>query len=199
MFLMTARVSKRRLLAAACGLIALICGLFFFFRRPQATETLSASPAPVEAETNDQRIKYLEGLGWKVSAQPKESMQVRIPREPGEVFTRYNDLQKSQGFDLSKLAGKNVMRYVYVVENFPNATEPVHATLLVYKDHVVGGDITDTSPNGKIRGLASGAETAKVVEPSSAPASASEPQASSEPTSASEPQATSEAKNASKP
>ena len=178
MFLMTARVSKRRILAAACGLIALICGLFFFFRRPEAAETLSASPAPVEANTNEKRIKYLQELGWKVSEKPKESMQIRIPREPGEVFTRYNELQKSQGFDLTKLAGKNVMRYVYVVENYPNATEPVHATLLVYKDHVVGGDITDTSPNGKIQGLAAGADTSKAAQPSKQPAAPSQPQSS---------------------
>lgn len=181
MFLMTARVSKRRIIAAACGLIALICGLFFFFRRPEVSETLSASPAPVEANTNEKRIKYLQDLGWKVSANPKESMQVRIPREPGEVFTRYNDLQKSQGFDLSKLAGKNVMRYVYVVENYPNAAEPVHATLLVYKDHVVGGDITDTSPNGKIRGLAPGADASTSAQPSAEPTEASQPQASTSP------------------
>ena len=45
------------------------------------------------------------------------------------------------------------MRYVYKVENYPNATEPVYATLLVYKSQVIGGDITDTSANGMIQGL----------------------------------------------
>ncbi len=186
MFLMTARVSKRRIAAAACVLIALICGLFFFFRRPETAETLSASPAPVEANTNEKRVKYLEGLGWKVSQNPKESMQVRIPREPGEVFTRYNELQKSQGFDLSKLAGKTVMRYVYTIENYPGAADPVHATLLVYKDHVVGGDVTDTSPQGKIRGLACDTGSPKSEERTAAPAASaptepSEPQPSTAP------------------
>ena len=45
------------------------------------------------------------------------------------------------------------MRYVYKVENYPGATGPVYATLLVYKNKVIGGDITDTSPGGKIMGL----------------------------------------------
>ena len=35
----------------------------------------------------------------------------------------------------------------------PNATEPVYATVLVYKNQVIGGDITDTAPGGKVQGF----------------------------------------------
>ena len=45
------------------------------------------------------------------------------------------------------------MRYVYEITNFPGATEPVYATVLVYKNKVIGGDVTDTSAKGKIRGF----------------------------------------------
>ena len=152
MFMMTAKVSRRRLCAAVVGIAAIIAGLVFVLTRPQAQPT-AAEPAPIAAESNEARVRYLEQLGWKVSDKPAEAMQIRIPREGGEVFTRYNELQKSQGFDLSPLAGKNVMRYVYEIENFPDAAQPVRATLLVYKNHLVGGDITDPSPEGKIRGL----------------------------------------------
>ena len=82
-----------------------------------------------------------------------ESSQVRIPDKTTEVFDRYNQLQKGQGYDLSKLAGKNAMRYVYKVNNYPGATEPVYATVLVYKNEIVGGDITDTSAKGKVQGF----------------------------------------------
>lgn len=84
---------------------------------------------------------------------PAESGQVRIPEESSEVFDRYNALQKSQGYDLSKYAGKKVMRYVYRINNYPGATEPVYATLLVYKNEIIGGDITDTAAKGHIRGF----------------------------------------------
>jgi hypothetical protein len=80
-----------------------------------------------------------------------ESGQVRIPQEPGDVYSRYNELQKSQGYDLTQYAGKAVMRYVYKINNYPGATEPVYATLLVYKNQVIGGDVTDTSAKGAIR------------------------------------------------
>jgi hypothetical protein len=45
------------------------------------------------------------------------------------------------------------MRYVYKVKNYPGATDPVYATLLIFKDQVIGGDITDTSAKGAIRPL----------------------------------------------
>ena len=42
------------------------------------------------------------------------------------------------------------MRYVYQINNYPGATEPVYATVLVHKNEVIGGDITSTAPNGRI-------------------------------------------------
>ena len=66
-----------------------------------------------------------------------------------------NGLDKTDelGDNLSEYAGKKVMRYVYKINNYPGATEPVYATLLVYKNQIIGGDVTDTAAQGKIRGF----------------------------------------------
>jgi hypothetical protein len=46
------------------------------------------------------------------------------------------------------------MRYVYRIHNFPGAGEdPVYATVLVHKNRIIGGDITDTAPGGKVQGF----------------------------------------------
>ena len=45
------------------------------------------------------------------------------------------------------------MRYVYKITNYPGATEPVYATLLIYKNQIIGGDVTDTSAKGVVRGF----------------------------------------------
>ena len=103
--------------------------------------------------SNDARVKFLTDFGWDVTPSPKESGQVTIPKETSEVFDRYNALQKSQGYDLSAYAGKTVMRYVYRINNYPGATEPVYATLLIYKNQIIGGDITDTAAKGAVQGL----------------------------------------------
>ncbi len=150
MFIMTTRVDKRKLLIAAAAILAAIAALLFLGGGQEAAPT-SASTAP--ADTNDARVKFLTDLGWDVTASPAEATEVKIPKDADEVFDRYNALQKSMGYDLSKYAGKKVMRYVYQVNNYAGAQEPVYATLLVYKDQIIGGDITDTTPGGKVMGF----------------------------------------------
>ena len=151
MFIMTTKVDKRKLLIAAAAILAAIAGLLFLGGGDEAAPT-SAATAPA-GDTNDARVKFLTDLGWDVTASPAEAAEVRIPSGSDEVFDRYNELQKSQGYDLTKYAGKKVMRYVYQINNFPDAKEPVYATLLVWKDHIIGGDITDTTPGGKVQGF----------------------------------------------
>ena len=106
--------------------------------------------------SNDDRVQFLASFGWEVVSSPAQTGQVRIPAESSEVFSRYNDLQKSQGYDLSDYQGKTVMRYVYKIKNYPGATEPVYATLLISNNRIIGGDITDTSATGVIQGFEKG-------------------------------------------
>ena len=147
MMFMTAKVDMKKLLLVLAAVAAVIVMILALAGGNEGdTETPNAA-------TNDQRVAYIGSFGWEVANVPTDSGQVRIPEEAGEVFTRYNTLQKSQGFDLSAYAGKNVMRYVYEIDNYPGATAPVYATLLVYEDQVIGGDVTDTSANGQIRGF----------------------------------------------
>ena len=151
MFVMTARVNKTAVFLGL-AVIAVTIGLLLALFGGGSSAEPTAATAPA-ADSNDARVKFLADLGWEITASPTESMQVRIPKESTEVFDRYNQLQKSQGYDLTKLAGKNAMRYVYKVTNYPGATDPVYATVLVYRNQIVGGDVTDTSPKGKVHGF----------------------------------------------
>ena len=45
------------------------------------------------------------------------------------------------------------MRYVYKINNHPGSTGPVYATVLMHKNKVIGGDVTDTSSGGHIHGF----------------------------------------------
>ena len=151
MMVMTAKVDFKKwllILAAAAALILAAILLMGGGSEPTAT---AATLPPVSA--NDGRVQFLKDLGWDVTTSPTESGQVKIPSETSQVFDRYNTLQKGQGYDLSSYAGKTVMRYVYQINNYPGATQPVYATLLVHRDQIIGGDITDTAPGGRIHGL----------------------------------------------
>ena len=147
MMVMTAKVDIKKILIILGAIAAAIFALILIFGGSNSTQTA----APIS--NNDSRVQFLQDKGWEVAASPVESGQVRIPQEASEVFDRYNALQKSQGYDLSQLAGKTVMRYVYKVNNYPDATQPVYATLLVHKNQIIGGDITNTAPGGSIQPL----------------------------------------------
>ena len=148
MMVMTAKVDFKKIMLGLIAAAALILALILLLGGNDTTQT--AAPAP---SANDGRVKFLTDFGWDVTTSPTESGRVRIPEAPSEVFDRYNILQKGQGYDLSKYAGKTVMRYVYKINNYPGATEPVYATLLVYKNQIIGGDVTDTAAKGHIRGF----------------------------------------------
>lgn len=162
MMVMTAKVDKKKVLIAVSAAVVLIIALFALLG---GGDDDSAATAATNVSSNDARVEFLKSFGWDVAASPVESSQVRIPEESTEVYNRYNALQKSQGYDLSPYAGKNVMRYVYKINNYPGATEPVYATLLVYKNQIIGGDVTDTAAKGHIRGFKMPANTPEATAP----------------------------------
>lgn len=146
MLVMTAKVDKKKLLMIIAAAALVVLGLALLFGGKDAQPTISTG-----VSNNDARVAFLKEFGWDVTTSPTESGQVRIPSGSNEVFSRYNELQKTQGYDLSTYAGKTVMRYVYQINNYPGATEPVYATVLIFKNQVIGGDVTSTGTGGSIR------------------------------------------------
>lgn len=150
MVVMTAKVQKPKLIAVVCLLAAIVCITLVVLSG-------NGEPTPgtpdLDVSTNEGRIEWLSSCGWTVDAQPVDVQNVRIPEEPDEVLLRYNELQRSQGYDLTRFAGKEVTRYVYSIINYEGAAEPVYATLLVHNGQVIGGDITVTGAGGRMHGF----------------------------------------------
>ena len=149
MLVMTAKVDMKKIAIILAAVVGLILGAVLLLGGNEDAQT----GGQASLATNDGRVKFLTDHGWDVTTSPTETSRVKIPTESSEVFDRYNALQKSQGYDLSKFAGKTVMRYVYKINNYPGATEPVYATLLIHKNQVIGGDVTNTAAKGRIHGL----------------------------------------------
>lgn len=149
MLVMTAKVDKKKIAVILAGALILIAALALLFGGGDDTPT----GAPSAITSNDDRVQFLSSFGWEVVTSPTETSQVRIPKDSTEIFERYNALQKSQGYDLTDFQGKTVMRYVYKIKNYPGATEPVYATILIANNQVIGGDVTDTSATGVIQGF----------------------------------------------
>ena len=95
--------------------------------------------------------KFAQSLGIEIKVPALKSVKVDLPRVFDAVYARYNDIQRQQGFDLTKYCGKTVERYTYEMTNYPLAeesTSKVYLTLLKYKDRIVGGDISSKDGDG---------------------------------------------------
>ena len=144
MFIFTARVPKKRLIAGAAALCC--CTLAVLVLAAALGGRAVAVSAEVKnIKSNDDRLAYLNGLGWQVSPQPLATEELLIPEEFDESYTGYLKLQTDQGFDLNQYRGKRVKRYTYQLTNYPTQTEPVQIALLIYKNRVVGGQIQSSS------------------------------------------------------
>ena len=150
MFVITKKVSKTKIAAIVTLVIAgVVLAAILAAAKNGKTETIDER----NGETNEERAAYLAQCGWQVNAEPVQTQSVKIPAEDSEVFRRYNELQQSQGFDLTAYAGKTAARFVYEVLNYPDADGPVYATVFVLDGKIIGGDVTDTGANGKMLGL----------------------------------------------
>ena len=145
MLIWTARISHKTKAALAVILagVLLIAAILLAGRlRPQAE-----SPQ-WQLTTNEERIRYLESMGWQVEPEPVETLQFLLPAELEEPYLTYNELQDAQGFDLSVCCGKQVARYTYTVTNYPGRAEGVQANLYVCEGQPVAGDILCAGADG---------------------------------------------------
>ncbi len=98
-------------------------------------------------------VNFLSQFGWTVDGSKPESATVTIPAEFDKVFAAYNEIQKSQGLDISKYKKKELTRYTFEVTNYEGYEGKVLANVLVYRNKVVGGDICSADVSGFVHGF----------------------------------------------
>lgn len=110
------------------------------------------SPSDAGVSTEKGRAAYLEQYGWEVETPAVSEEDVLIPKTFSDVFKKYNELQLSQGFDLSQYGGMEVKLYTYKVKNH-GSDDTVLAQLYVYKGQVIGGDVHSSALDGFMCGI----------------------------------------------
>lgn len=125
---------------------------------PEAESGVTVSYRYDKVKTADDAAQFLSQFGWVVDAGSVETREVTIPSEFDKVFAGYNELQKSQGLDLSKYKKKTVTRHTFTVTNYGDYDGTVYANVLVYRGRVIGGDICSADVSGFIHGFEKPAE-----------------------------------------
>ena len=160
MFICTLRASTLKFVcvvgAAVLSLAILI--LLIPGYEPLTTAAIAQTNAAYrydKVKTAEDVKSFLGQFGWEVEDSPCDEIDIRIPQEFDKVMNAYNELQKSQGMDLSKYRNKEVHRYTFRVTNYPEYNGTVFANVIVYKNKVVGGDICSSDVTGFIHGFQS--------------------------------------------
>ena len=144
MVIWTARFSKKAKAILLLVILALAAAVVFLLAGDGSEEMTPA----VSLATNEDRVAYLQSLGWTVEPEPVETLQFLLPEELEDPYLAYNELQKEQGFDLAACRGKQVSRYTYTVTNYPGRAEGVQANLYVCEEAPVAGDILCAGADG---------------------------------------------------
>ena len=154
MFIYAVKAGTLKFAAIVIVGIAVFVSLLIFvppYDGGEDTQAISVNYDKVK--TNDERRAFLSSLGYEVSEQACESARVKIPSEFDKIYAGYNEMQKAQGFDLSKYKNKEVERYTYTVNNYTGYEGKVYASILVYRGKVIGGDVCSADSQGFVHGL----------------------------------------------
>ena len=89
MLIWTARFSKKK---AVCTVI--IAGLVMALLIVLTGRMPDSEPAQQpELTTNEERVSYLDSLGWQVAPEPVETLQFLLPAQLEGTYLAYNELQ----------------------------------------------------------------------------------------------------------
>lgn len=132
------RLTKTKLIVFALAVIAFVV----------CTVILAGAKGTKNARNDNDRTEFINSLGIKVE-KGFFKKQVIIPNDFNKTYLKYNELQKTAGFDLLPYAGRQVTLYTYYKQN----DNTVKVNILVYGGKIIGGDICSTELSGSMAPL----------------------------------------------
>ena len=149
------RIKKSLVVAAVVGFITIFSILLLKFAG-EAQQKQNNAVNSLSAVSENEILLFVSNCGWQVDEEPVDVRDVVIPETFDEVYSKYNEIQLEQGFDLEKYAGQKVKRWTYVVRNYPD-TSPnddfIRINILVGDDMVIGGDVCSVKLEGFMHGF----------------------------------------------
>lgn len=111
----------------------------------------AAANPTVNAETNADRVAFVKSLGLVPDDNNVQNKSVTIPVKFSQVYKNYNALQKQAGYNLENYNGSSVTVYTYPVGKIkPDNGDEYYVNLIVYKNRIIGGDISSRNFYGEM-------------------------------------------------
>lgn len=157
MFVISVKSSKlKSICIIAFVAVFVTIGALYFVSKENAKPAAKVGAVSLKAENAQERAAFFSQFGWEISEEPCEVKEVVIPNEFDEVYTKYNEIQKQQGLDLTEYKGARVKMWSYEIKNYPeheNSDTVIKGNILVFEGVVVACDISSTELNGFMKGL----------------------------------------------
>jgi hypothetical protein len=155
MFIYSVRASSIKFFLVLILALSLLLGLLVLGR----AETVGASSNAISFEgikTNEDRIKFISQFGLTVKESEKEAVEFSVPSDFDRIISGYNEIQRSQGLDLTRYKNKKVTRYTYEVTGISDSASDkipdgeALVNLIIYKGTVIACDISSSDPESFI-------------------------------------------------
>ena len=156
MYIKAIKVNPKLLKWAGVALLVLLAVLLtmsFAGSRFSGAPVFSGGVDYKGIKTNEDRVDFIRQFGWEVEEAAVEVTEVTLPEQFDEVYETYNELQKSQGLDLSKYLGETAKRWSYRVLNYPGEQGEVLCNLLICGSRIIACDICKAEMGGFMQGM----------------------------------------------
>ncbi len=161
MFILTLSSNKlKKFLSLFCVmLLVLAMGAITFYKcNKKELSAKSNEELAVNNGVSDikELLQFISNFGWETLQEPDEVREVIIPAEFDDVYKKYNEIQISQGYDLTEYSGQRVKRWTFSIKNYPGYenSEFIKINILVCDNCVIGGDVCSVELNGFMHGFA---------------------------------------------
>ena len=153
MFVYTLKASGLKffaVVALSVGLLATAIGILPTVSA--ASDVAAVATDYKNVSTEDEMIKFLNTFGYEVENEPAKKYEITIPEQFNAVYEKYNEIQRAQGLNLKRYAGKDATAYEFKLKNHETAGE-VYATLFIRNGRVIAGDVSSKEGEGFVNGL----------------------------------------------
>lgn len=104
--------------------------------KPQDQWDINGEKISLTAENEADVEAFLTACGYE-APEFLFTHEITVPKQWNDVYTRYNELQREQGFDLVPYKGKPAAEYLYFVD------DTLNATVLVSDGRIIAAHICD--------------------------------------------------------
>lgn len=143
MFAASFKMNKLAVVTFISSFIALAAMIWVFFAfgviQPETAQIESLGKYSLKVSDKEETEKFFSQFGLNVDFANCVEREIVIPEEFDSVFEEYNNLQKSQGLDLSKYKGRAAQQRIYPI--ITEYRQDFYAVLIVVNDKVVAGHI----------------------------------------------------------